>query len=95
MDFKKLIADLATRYRKLTEPISSSSLAPSGQVVDVDARLLLALTVSAETIHSRQLSGAFRIAWISNPMPKLSYFRRLEGNQSTPGALNEDDDHGQ
>jgi hypothetical protein len=37
MDFKKLIADLATRYRKLTEPISSSSLAPPGQVVDVDA----------------------------------------------------------
>ena len=37
MDFKKLIADLAARYRKLTEPISSSSLAPSGQVVDVDA----------------------------------------------------------
>jgi hypothetical protein len=37
MDFKKLIADLAARYRKLTEPISSSSLAPPGQVVDVDA----------------------------------------------------------
>jgi len=37
MDFKKLIADLAARYRKLTEPISNSSLAPPGQVVDVDA----------------------------------------------------------
>ena len=37
MDFKKLIADLAARYRKLTEPISSSSLAPPRQVVDVDA----------------------------------------------------------
>jgi hypothetical protein len=37
MDFKKLIAGLAARYRKLTEPISSSSLAPPGQVVDVDA----------------------------------------------------------
>jgi hypothetical protein len=37
MDFKKLIADLAARYRKLAEPISSSSLSPPGQVVDVDA----------------------------------------------------------
>jgi hemoglobin len=37
MDFKKQIADLAARFRKLTEPISSSSLAPPGQVVDVDA----------------------------------------------------------
>ena len=37
MDFKKLIADLAARYRKLTEPISSSSLEPPGHVVDVDA----------------------------------------------------------
>jgi hemoglobin len=37
MDFKKLIADLAARYRRLTESISSSSLAPPGQVVDVDA----------------------------------------------------------
>jgi hypothetical protein len=37
MDFKKLIADLAARYRKVSEPIFSSSLAPPGQVVDVDA----------------------------------------------------------
>jgi hypothetical protein len=37
MDFKKLIADLAARYRSLTKPISGSSLAPPGQVVDVDA----------------------------------------------------------
>ena len=37
MDFKKLIADLPAWFRKLTEPISSSSLAPPGQVVDVDA----------------------------------------------------------
>jgi hypothetical protein len=31
--------------------------------------------------------GLDQIAWISNPIPKLSYFRRLDGNQSTPGAL--------
>jgi hypothetical protein len=37
MDFKKLIADLAARYRRLTKPISSSSLTPPGQVADVDA----------------------------------------------------------
>jgi hemoglobin len=37
MDFKNLIADLAAKYRRLTEPSSSSSLATPGQVVDVDA----------------------------------------------------------
>jgi hypothetical protein len=37
MDFKKFIADLAARYRKLTGQTSSSSLAPPGTVEDVDA----------------------------------------------------------
>jgi hypothetical protein len=37
MDFKNLIADLSAKYRRLTEPSSSSSLATPGQVVDVDA----------------------------------------------------------
>jgi hypothetical protein len=37
MDFKKFIADLAARYRKPTEPILSSSLAPSRPAVDGDA----------------------------------------------------------
>jgi hypothetical protein len=37
VDFKKFIADLAARYRKLTEPIPSSSLARPGPVADVDA----------------------------------------------------------
>src|ERR1700730_1487680 len=69
MDFKKLIADLVARYRKRTEPISSSSLAPPGEVVDVVtemARLSAAelreqIFNEGEWFQARQLRSSPRV----------------------------------
>jgi hemoglobin len=72
MDFKKLIAGLAARYRRLTEPISSSSLAPPGQVVDVDAAHEAGRTAGYEAGYKKGYDEGFQVGLAAKTLPEPS-----------------------
>jgi hemoglobin len=57
MGFKKFIADLAARYKKLTEPSRSSSSARSIPVVDGDAAYAAGLGQAAEGYEDGRKAG--------------------------------------
>ena len=70
MDFKKLIADLAARYRQLTEPISSSSLVPPGQVVDVDAALEAGRKAGYEAGYKKGYDEGLQVGLEAKTLPE-------------------------
>ena len=103
MDFKKLIADLATRYRKLTEPISSSSLAPPGQVVDVDAAHEAGRKAGYEAGYKKGYDEGLQVgleaktlpepsgpkSQSESPPPSLSLYDRLGGVYSIATVIDD------
>jgi hemoglobin len=103
MDFKKLIADLAARYRKLTEPISSSSLAPPGQVVDVDAAHEAARKAGYEAGYKKGYDEGLQVgleaktlpepsgpkSQSESPPPSLSLYERLGGVYSIATVIDD------
>jgi hemoglobin len=103
MDFKKLIADLATRYRKLTEPISSSSLAPPGQVVDVDAAHEAGRKAGYEAGYKKGYDEGLQVgleaktlpepsgpkSQSESPPPSLSLYERLGGVYSIATVIDD------
>jgi hemoglobin len=102
MDFKKLIADLAARYRKLTEPISSSSLAPPGQVVDVDAAYKTGRNAGYEAGYKKGYDEGLQLGLEaktlpepsgpesqSEPPPSLSLYERLGGVYSIATVIDD------
>ena len=103
MDFKKLIADLAARYRKLTEPISSSSLAPPGQVVDVDAAHETGRNAGYEAGYKKGYDEGLQLGLeaktlpepsgpriaIGIPPPSLSLYERLGGVYSIATVIDD------
>ena len=103
MDFKKLIADLATRYRKLTEPISSSSLAPPGQVVDVDAAHEAGRKAGDEAGYKKGYDEGLQVgleaktlpepsgpkSQSESPPPSLSLYERLGGVYSIATVIDD------
>jgi hemoglobin len=72
MDFKKLIADLAARYRRLTKPISGSSLAPPGQVVDVDAAHEAGRKVGYEAGYKKGYDEGHQVGLAATMLPQPS-----------------------
>jgi hypothetical protein len=102
MDLKKLIADLAARYRKLTEPISSSSLAPPGQVVDVDAAHEAGRKAGYEAGYKKGYDEGLQLGLEaktlpepsgpesqSEPPPSLSLYERLGGVYSIATVIDD------
>ena len=103
MDFKKLIADLAARYRKLTEPISSSSLAPPGQVVDVDAAHEAGRKAGYEAGYKKGYDEGLQVgleaktlpepsgpkSQSESPPPSLSLYERLGGVYSIATVIDD------
>jgi hemoglobin len=103
MDFKKLIADLAARYRKLTEPISSSSLAPPGQVVDVDAAHETGRNAGYEAGYKKGYDEGLQLgleaktlpepsgpkSQSESPPPSLSLYERLGGVYSIATVIDD------
>ena len=103
MDFKKLIADLAARYRKLTEPISSSSLAPPGQVVDVDAAHEAGRKAGDEAGYKKGYDEGLQVgleaktlpepsgpkSQSESPPPSLSLYERLGGVYSIATVIDD------
>jgi hemoglobin len=103
MDFKKLIADLAARYRKLTEPISSSSLAPPGQVVDVDAAHEAGRKAGYEAGYKKGYDEGLQVgleaktlpepsgpkSQSESPPPSLSLYERLGGVYSVATVIDD------
>ena len=103
MDFKKLIADLAARYRKLTEPISSSSLAPPGQVVDVDAAHEAGRNAGYEAGYKKGYDEGLQVgleaktlpepsgpkSQSESPPPSLSLYERLGGVYSIATVIDD------
>ena len=103
MDFKKLIADLAARYRKLAEPISSSSLAPPGQVVDVDAARKAGRKAGYEAGYKKGYDEGLQVgleaktlpepsgpkSQSESPPPSLSLYERLGGVYSIATVIDD------
>ena len=103
MDFKKLIADLAARYRKLTEPISSSSFAPPGQVVDVDAAHEAGRKAGYEAGYKKGYDEGLQVGLEAKTLPEqsgpksqsesppssLSLFERLGGVYSIATVIDD------
>jgi hemoglobin len=103
MNFKKLIADLAAKYRKLTEPISSSSLAPSGQVVDVDAAHEAGRKAGYEAGYKKGYDEGLQVgleaktlpepsgpkSQSESPPPSLSLYERLGGVYSIATVIDD------
>ena len=103
MDFKKLIADLAARYRKLTEPISSSSLEPPGQVVDVDAAHEAGRKAGYEAGYKKGYDEGLQVgleaktlpepsgpkSQSESPPPSLSLYERLGGVYSIATVIDD------
>ena len=103
MDFKKLIADLAARYRKVSEPIFSSSLAPPGQVVDVDAAHEAGRKAGYEAGYKKGYDEGLQVgleaktlpepsgpkSQSESPPPSLSLYERLGGVYSIATVIDD------
>jgi hypothetical protein len=103
MDFKKVIADLAARYRQLTEPISSSSLAPPGQVVDADAAHEAGRKAGYEAGYKKGYDEGLQVgleaktlpepsgpkSQSESPPPSLSLYERLGGVYSIATVIDD------